>query len=146
MENPANRAAGQLGEYATTPKRSERSAGEILTDIVANAQEIIRSEVRLARVEIKEEARKAVQAGTMLAAGAVMGLFALGFLLWAAAFGLATVMAVWQATLLMGVVLSVTACILIAVGRGRWSTIHKPERTVEELKENARWLKHPTKS
>jgi uncharacterized membrane protein YqjE len=146
MDNPATRATGQLGEYAATPTRPARSTGDIVSDIVANAQEIIRSEVRLARVELKAEAAKLIQAATMFAAGGVFGLFGLGFLLWAVTFGLATAMALWAASLITGVALVAIAGVLIMVGRGRWAQIHKPERTVEELKENVRWLKRPTKS
>ena len=146
MDNPATRATGQLGEYAVTPTGTTRSTGDIVSDIVANAQEIIRSEVRLARVELKAEAAKAIQAGTMFAAGGVLGLFGLGFLLWGLTFGLATAVTMWAASLITGAVLIVFASILIVVGRGRWAQIHKPERTVEELKENVRWLKQPTKS
>lgn len=145
MDNPARRATGQLGEYATSGSRPERSTGEIMNDIVANAQEIIRAEVKLARVEIKEEARKGLQAGIMFATGAVTGLFALGFLLWAAAFALGLAMAMWAATLIVGVVLGIIAAVAASVGKARWAIIQKPERTLEELKENAEWLKHPTK-
>jgi uncharacterized membrane protein YqjE len=146
MDNPGKRATGQLGEYATTPNSPpERSTGEIMGDIMANAQEIIRSEIRLARVEIKEEGRKAIRAVTMFGAGAVMAMFALGFVLWAIAYALGLALAMWAATLILGVVLAIGAAIGIAVGRRRWAEIHKPERTVEELKENAQWLKHPTK-
>ena len=54
----------------------DRSFADVLQDIVGNIQEIVRSEVRLAKAEISEEARKAKPAGLSIAAGAVFGLCA----------------------------------------------------------------------
>ena len=49
----------------------DRSFADVLRDIGQNIQEILRSEVRLAKAEISEEARKAKPAGVWIAIGAV---------------------------------------------------------------------------
>ena len=49
---------------------TERPITAILHDIVSDIQEIIRSEIRLAKVELGEQASKAAPAAGMLAAGA----------------------------------------------------------------------------
>ena len=38
MDDPAKKVTGQLGEYATTGRREERSMDEIVSDMVANAR------------------------------------------------------------------------------------------------------------
>jgi len=66
----------------------ERSLADVFQDIVANVQDIVRSELRLASVEIRQELVKAARAGKVAAAGGVLALFALAFLLLAAVYGL----------------------------------------------------------
>lgn len=144
MDHPAKRAGGQLGEYAYTTR--DRSPGEIVKDIVENAQEIIRSEVRLAKAEIKEESRKAVAAGISLGTGAVLGLYGVGFLLAAITALLARVMPWWGAALIMGAVLSIAAAIAIGGGIKKWKEVSPtPEKTIADVKENVEWLKRQTK-
>lgn len=145
MDDPGKAAGGQLGEYGYSTR--DRSAGDIVKDIVANAQDIIRSEVRLAKAEIREETKKAVGAGTALGAGAVMALYGLGFVLAGIAALLALVMPGWAATLIVGVVLLIIGGIAISVGLNRWKAVHTtPERAIADVKENAEWLKRQTKS
>ena len=60
---------------------TDRSFADVLDDIVGNVQGIIRSEVRLAKAEIQEETVKAGKAARFAGSGAVLGLYAVGFLL-----------------------------------------------------------------
>lgn len=142
MEDIGRRTGGELGSYAGT----DRSAGEIVKDIVANAQEIIRSEVRLAKAEVREEGRKAIQAGTALATGAVTVLYGIGFLLAAATAALALVMPWWSAALIVGAVLAIAGGIALSIGLNRWKLVHAPDKVVSDVKENVEWLKHQTRS
>lgn len=145
MEDPAKRATGQLGEYGYATR--DRSAGEIVKDIVASAQDIIRSEVRLAKAEIREESRKAMQAGMAFGAGAVMALFGVGFLLATVTALLALVMPWWAASLIVGGVLAIAGTIGIIAGINRWKEVHPtPEKTITDVKENVEWLKRQTRS
>lgn len=144
MNDPAKRASGELGEYSYGT--SERSAGDIIKDIVTDAQGIIRSEVRLAKTEIREEARKAIAASTLLAAGAVIMLYGVGFLLAAATAALALVLPWWAAALIVGAVLAIGGGAALSAGIKRWKLVHPPEKIVAEVKENVEWLKRQTKS
>jgi uncharacterized membrane protein YqjE len=124
----------------------ERSVADVLQDILRNVQEIVRSEVRLAKVEIRDEARQAVSSGIWIAAGAVGALSAWMFLLWTVAYLLATRMSLWAATLVVAVVMACAAGVLIIGGIRRMKRIQPiPERTVESVKENLEWMKQPTK-
>ena len=73
MDDPARAAGGALGEYAYQGGR-ERPMTEVFKDIIGNVQEMVRSEVRLARAEMRDEVSKTARSGAMLAAGAVTGI------------------------------------------------------------------------
>jgi len=144
MDEPARSAGGTLGEYAYQGGR-ERPMTEVLRDIIGNVQEMVRSEVRLARVEIRDETAKTARAGAMLAAGGVLGIIAGVFLLVCLAQLLNLVMPAWAATLLVALALGAAAAVFISKGRGGLR-VPTPDKTIENVKENVEWMKNQTKS
>jgi uncharacterized membrane protein YqjE len=125
---------------------SSRSVADVLQDIVANVQTIIRSEVRLAKAEVTEEVIKAGRAAGMMAGGLVAAWFTAWFLLLAILFALATVIPMWGAALLLFVIMGVLTAILVTAGKKRLKAVHpKPEKTIETMKENVEWVKNQTK-
>lgn len=126
---------------------AERSVPEVFLDIVGNVQELLRSEVRLARTELKHEAGTAARAAVMFLIGVVIGIYALGFLLLALVYGLATLLASWWiAAIIVGGGLAVVALALLGIGRGRMRRVHPaPERTIRTVKENLDWDKSRSK-
>jgi hypothetical protein len=146
MQDPATRASGQLGEYGTMPRNSERPFSEIVTDIVGHAQEIVRSEIRLAKTEVKDELSKAAAASVMLAVAVVCGLEALGFVLWTIAYAVGIVAPMWVGALAVGVLLGIVAAVCASIGVSRFREVKTtPERAVREVKEDVEWLKQQTK-
>jgi len=143
INDPAKTVSGGLGEYAYDPRR-ERSISEVLKDIFSNVQEMIRSEIRLARAEMREEVGKTASSAKMLAIGGVLGLFAFGFLLVAITQLIATVLPAWIATLLMGVVLGGAGGALLMAGKSHLSA-PAPHKTIENVKENVEWIKNQTR-
>jgi uncharacterized membrane protein YqjE len=124
----------------------DRSLSDVLQDVIRNVQEIVRSEVRLAKTEMREEAAKAKSATLLLGAGAVTAIFAILFLLLMIVHALALVMPSWAAALIVGAVLAVVAGVTLPAGVRRFKLIHPtPERTVETIKENVEWAKQHTK-
>jgi uncharacterized membrane protein YqjE len=125
---------------------NNRSIADVLQDIVANVQTIIRSEVRLAKAELAEEAIKAGRAAGMMAGGTVAALFTVWLLLLTVLLGLATVMPTWSAALLLCVVMAIVTGVLVTAGKKRLKAVHaKPEKTIESVKENVQWAKSLTK-
>lgn len=128
------------------PSDNARSVSDVLQDIFGNLQDIVRSEVRLAKAELKTEASQTAKAGRPLMAGLVLSFYAGGLLLLAMVYGLSLVLPPWMAALSVGVVVSLIAAISIGIGRGRLRVVNpKPERTVESMKENVQWLKDQTR-
>jgi hypothetical protein len=128
------------------PYQTERSFAEVFQDIIGNVQTIIRSELRLAKTEVKEEAAKAGKAVGTIAAGAVLGLYAVGFLLVTIVRALEMVTPPWVASLIVAGVVGVGAYVAITLGRTRMKRVHAaPEKTIQTTKENAQWVKDQIK-
>ena len=124
----------------------ERSVSDVFQDILRNLQEMVRSEIRLAKVEIRGEAKQAVSSAVWIAAGGVAATSAWIFLLWTLAYALATRMSMWAATLIVALLMATAAAALLMSGLRRAKRINAiPERTVESVKENLAWIKQPTK-
>ena len=123
-----------------------RSMAEVLQDIVGNLQEIIRSEFRLAKTELKEEAVKAAKPAATFGVGVAMGFYGIGFLLLASVYGLSTVMAGWLAALLVGTILAIVAIALMSSSGKKLKRVDPtPDKTMRSLEENVQWAKHPIK-
>jgi len=120
----------------------ERTIASLLKDIVGNVQQIIRAEVRLAKVEVAEELGKARRAILLVAAGTLFATMALAFLLLGAVYLLASVVPPWAAALLVAVGAGVIGGALIVVGTGQLKTVSlPPARTANSVQENIQWAK-----
>jgi uncharacterized membrane protein len=121
---------------------TNRSLSGVFQDILRDVQEIVRSEVNLAKAEIRQEASKVASSTRWVIGGAVTGLFAVLFLLWAIVYAIALVWPLWAAALLVAAALSIAAAVLLLGGIRRFKQVHPtPERTLETIKENVEWVK-----
>ncbi|MFE9770360.1 phage holin family protein [Streptomyces sp. NPDC005931] len=128
------------------PQGQDRSMGELLSTVTADLQALFRQEVELAKAEIREEATRAGKAAGMYGGAGFAGYMVLLFLSLAAILGLSNVMDGGWAALIVTAVWAVVAAVLYQRGRAQMRTVSpKPERTVETMKENAEWARHPTK-
>ena len=126
--------------------QGERSFSEVVESIVGNIQTIIRSEIRLAKTEVKEEVAKAGRATGILAAGGLLGLYAGGFFLLTIVRALENITAPWLASLIVAVLVGVAAFVAISAGRARMKRVHPaPDKTIKTVKENIEWVKDQTK-
>ena len=102
---------------------NERSVSDVLQDIIRNIQEIVRSEVHLAKTEIQDEAAQSKTAVLVTAAGALTGIFAALFLLLAILYALSLVIASWAAALIVGGMLAIVAAITLNAGLKRFKQL-----------------------
>jgi hypothetical protein len=125
---------------------SERPLSSVLQDIVHNIQDIVRSEVRLAKTEVREELVKSRSATVLVAVGGVSSLLCILFLLLSAFHALALVMPAWAAALCVAVLLGILAGSTIMAGVKRFKTINAAApKTVASIKENVEWAKRQVK-
>lgn len=123
-------------------ERDDTSIASLLQGIVGNVQGIIRSEVRLAKTEITEEATAAGKAAGVLAGGAVLALYAVGILLLAAVYALTGPVPDWAAALIVGLVVAAVAGIMVKMGLERIKSVSPmPQQTIDSVKEDVRWVK-----
>ena len=119
------------------------SFAQLFQDAFSSVREIIRSEVRLAKTETKEEIGKAGKASAVLGGGAILALYAVGLALLAGVSALALVLPQWLAFLMMAALAGLTATLLIVTGRQQIQRVHvRPEKTITTVKENLEWAKH----
>jgi len=124
----------------------ERSIGSLVNDIVGNVQEIIRSEVRLAKAEVTEELTKDRRAMIWLVAGVVLATMALGFLLLTAVYVLAHFFQPWVAALIVALGSGAIGGALAAVGASQIKRVSlRPPRTITSVQENLQWAKAQAK-
>ena len=118
----------------------------LFQNVIPNVQEIVRSEVHLAKVEIKEEAQEAAKAGVSLGIGLVVSVYSVGFILLCIVYALSLVLPSWLAALIVGVALGTTAFILVQTG---WKKLRKvqpgPVKAIDSMKETAEWAKNQGK-
>jgi uncharacterized membrane protein YqjE len=128
------------------PDDNGRSIATVLKDIVGNVQQIVRSEIRLASAEVRQEVRKAGQGAALLMAGGAVAVLSLGCVLIAAISALATIVALWIAALIVAAVAGVAGAIFVAAGMKRIRQITiTPTRTLATIEESIPWTKAPTR-
>jgi nitrate/nitrite transporter NarK len=115
--------------------------GEIGSDL----SQLVRDEIELAKAEIKQESTKAGKAFGMLGGAGYAGHLVLLMGSLTAIFALAHVMDLAWAALVVTALWAVAGAVLYTRGRARLRAVHvKPEQTVQTLKEDAQWARHPT--
>ena len=134
------------GAYGAGPPDVEgRSVGELLGEVTGDLSKLMRQEVALAKVEMKEEAVKAGKASGLLGGAGAVGYLVLIFLSLALMFALDNFMGIGWAALLTAVLLAIVAAVLFVAGRNKLKQVNpKPEQTVETLKEDVQWAKNRT--
>jgi hypothetical protein len=126
----------------TEPRVADASLGELFAHLTSDLSGLLRDEIDLAKVEIKDEVVKAGRAGGMFGVAGVAALMTALLLSFAAAWGLAEVMAAGWAFLIVGVVWGIGAAVLYLQGRQQMQRIDPtPHDTVETLKEDVQWAK-----
>ncbi|MCL4402485.1 MAG: phage holin family protein [Acidobacteria bacterium] len=124
----------------------QRSTAEIVQKIVQDFQEIVRSEIQLAKTELTERGKQAGKAAGVLGGGLVLCAFAGGLVIIAGVAAMALVMPVWLACLLMAVFLLIVGGGMAIVGQQRLKqTSIKPEKTIQSVKGDVQWLKQQTR-
>ena len=94
-----------------------RTVSEVLKDIFDNAQEIVRSEAKLAKAELYEEMGRSKRAAAWLAAAALASIFAVGFLLMAAFLVLQNVARDWVAAAIIAAVCGLLCAVCLTVAQ-----------------------------
>jgi len=127
--------SSELPPTAAHAKAETSSLGELLGDVTRDMSTLMRQEVELAKVELKQSATRAGKGGGMLAGAGVAGHFVLVFLsvaLWWALGGL--IGHGWSAVV-VAILWGIIAAVLASKGRKELKAIKGLPRTAETLQE-----------
>jgi uncharacterized membrane protein YqjE len=126
----------------------DRPIGELLKELANETATLVRQELDLAKAEMREKAGKAGPGFGMWGAAGVTALLALGSLTAFLILALDGAMPNWLAALIVGVVYAAIAGVLYLRGKHRVEEAGSPvpEKTIETVKEDVQWAKHPTTS
>lgn len=126
------------------PKMPERSLGELVASATADLSALLRKEIELAKLELKKEAVAAGKGAGALGAAAFAGLLGLIFLSIALAYALGKLVPLGAGFLIVGVLYVLFAAIAALIGKKSFSKVGPPEKTLETVKDDIAWAKHPT--
>jgi hypothetical protein len=133
-------------EDNTADGAEDASLGRLVTTAVADVQKLLQQELALAKAELREEASRAGKAAGMYGGAGFAGYMVLVLLSFAAVIGLGHLIGIGWSALIVAAVWAVAAAVMYSMGRNRMREVSpKPERTIETLKEDAQWARHPTK-
>ncbi len=139
------RLSNDGGAVQTDPHRrplEDRSTLELVRSIVTGTSTLVRKEVELARQEVVEGVTSKLKGAIAMAAGAVLGLFVLGFLGLAAAYGLDLVVAPWLSRLIVAGAFLLLAALAAVLGmRALKKGTLVPEKTKRTVKEDVEWAR-----
>ncbi len=133
--------------YIHREAQSERPLGELFSKLGSEVQTLLRKEVELAKVEVKEQAGRAAKAGAMFGGAAVAGFLGLLLLAFAAAWGLAEAIPAGLAFLAVGLLFLAMAGLMAAVGRKKLADFSPvPTKTLQTLSEDVQVAKQSLSS
>ena len=126
---------------------SNSSVGELFGHVAQDLSMLMRQELELAKAEVKQEITKSGKAAGMFGGAGFAGYMVLLFASIAAWWGLANVMNVAWAALIVTAVWAVIGAVLYTQGRRRMQEVNpKPERTIESVRELPDTLKGSARS
>jgi Putative Actinobacterial Holin-X, holin superfamily III len=127
------------------PSPQSRSLGSLFTTLSRQLSTLFRRELALARAELSEKVREAGSGLALLAAGGMIILIGLFFIVQAVVFGIVALLdlwlpaeiAVWLGPLLVGLATVLVGWALLSSGRGKLSAeTLAMQRTADSLRED----------
>jgi hypothetical protein len=143
----AARSAGAADAHEHQDPR-ERPIGELVRDLTSQTSTLVRQEIALAQAELTQKAKIAGAGAGMLAGAAVAALLMLGALTATLIVVLDEWLPLWLAALIVTLLWGVAAAVMAKSGQAaiKRATPVVPEQTVETVKEDIEWAKHPSRS
>ncbi|MGB3303984.1 phage holin family protein [Gordonia sp. (in: high G+C Gram-positive bacteria)] len=122
---------------ANLGRNGEPTIGNLVKDATASASTLVRAEIKLAKTELVQEAKKAGAGSGMMIVAAALLLYASLFFFVFLGFLLAVWLPTWAAFGIVFLLLLVVSIILIIVGYMFLKKLKAPEKTIESVNELA---------
>lgn len=118
------------------------SIGELLRELNDGTRDLVRKEIALARLEMRDEVAQAKRGAIWLGAGAGAGFIGMVLVALTMAYLFAEVMRPWLAALIPAVLMFMIAGALAYFGAKEMKRVNvKPEQTIDSLKKDTQWVK-----
>jgi uncharacterized membrane protein YqjE len=126
----------------------EQPIGELLKELASETTTLVKQELELAKAEMREKGRKAGPGFGLIGAAGAVALLAAGTLTAFLVLALDGVMPNWLAALIVALVYGAIAGLLYVQGMEKVDDVGSPapRQTIETVKEDVEWAKHPTTS
>lgn len=141
MSKPNSKGSADGG--GGQPGREQGSLGQGVSEVAADLSKLMRQELELARVELRDEAKTAGKGGGMLGGAGVAGWIAAVLASLALVFALAAIEPLnlgWSA-LIVAVLWGIVAAVLFSMGKSKMKKVGPPKQTIDSLKEDQQWAK-----
>ena len=124
----------------------DRSLGELLSELTDEVRTLVRQEVTLAKVELKEKATRSGRNIGMIAGGGIVAYVGGLAVVAAVILLLGLIMPYWLSALIVGAVLLLAGYAIAQKGLDSFKEMNfKPERTTQTLQEDKQWIKEEVK-
>lgn len=126
---------------------NQEGLGTLVNGVIADVQNIVRNEVRLAQAELKEDVGTLAGAAVMGVVAALSGLVGFILLMTGLSLLLSQWLDDWLAFVIGGAVLFIIAGLLAMIAKSRLSAANlKPERTIDSLQQDKAWAQDQAQS
>ncbi len=122
----------------------EPSVVDLVKEALRDAQELVRSEIALARTEVRQEVRRLGAGAAALAGAAVFAVIGLVLLLTTAALALSEVLPLWAGFGVVTLFTLLVAGVLALMGKRRIAGAPRMPLTLDTMKENMQWMRART--
>jgi hypothetical protein len=140
-------AGSTVSTAPTAPAVDHRSTAELVKLAAEQLSTLVRTEMKLAQVELTQKGKRAGLGFGMYGGAGVVAHYGGAVLIAAAILGIATALPAWLAALIIGAALLVAAGLLALLGRGqmRKATPAVPQDTVASVKADIDTITHSVK-
>jgi Putative Actinobacterial Holin-X, holin superfamily III len=127
--------SSEMPPNAAHAKAETSSLGDLLGEVTRDMSTLMRQELELAKVELKQSAARAGKGTGMLAGAGVAGHFVLLFLSLALWWALGTLIGLGWSGVVVAVIWAIVAAVLATMGRKELNAIKGMPQTAETLQE-----------
>jgi uncharacterized membrane protein YqjE len=128
-------------------RAQEPTVAELVNNLSQQTSQLVREELRLAQVELKEKGRHAGVGVGLFSGAGLLAFFGAATLVATAVLALSVVLPGWAAALIVALLLFAAAGVAALVGKKEvgQATPPKPERTMDNLPRDVQAVKQPMK-
>ncbi len=131
----------------TTDELKDKPLADLLRQLSQETATLVRQELELAKAEITTTGKKAGLGAGLVGAAGIVAFLALGAFTAFLILALNTFLAAWLSALIVTLVYGAAAGLLALQGKEKVKQVAPPApQTVETVKEDIEWAKHPTTS